>query len=84
MFETILTMATTTVVFLIGINVGYKFRSNEKPVCLPKMKEIKKMIPITKEYQKEQHNQEEIERLNIIMRNLENYDGTSNGQMEVK
>ena len=44
----------------------------------------KKMIPITKEYQKEQHNQEEIERLNIIMRNLENYDGTSNGQMEVK
>lgn len=92
MFEIVLIMATTTVVFLIGINVGYRLRKEEKPVVIPKIEEIKKSIPITKAYKEEKKtneeetkkNQEKIERLNKIMTNIEIYDGTSNGQVEVK
>lgn len=92
MFEIVLIMATTTVVFLIGINVGYRLRKDEKPVAIPKIEEIKKSIPITKAYKEEKktneeetkRNQEKIERLNKIMTNIEIYDGTSNGQVEVK
>ena len=92
MFEIVLIMATTTVVFLIGINVGYRLRKDEKPVVIPKIEEIKKSIPITKAYKEEKktneeetkRNQEKIERLNKIMTNIEIYDGTCNGQVEVK
>ena len=92
MFEIVLIMATTTVVFLIGINVGYRLRKDEKPVVIPKIEEIKKSIPITKTYKEEKKANEEeterkqktIEKWNKIMTNIEIYDGTDNGQMEVK
>lgn len=92
MFEIVLIMATTTVVFLIGINVGYRLRKDEKPVVIPKIEEIKKSIPITKAYKEEKKANEEeterkqktIEKWNKIMTNIEIYDGTSNGQVEVK
>ena len=96
MFEIVLIMATTTVVFLIGINVGYRLRKDEKPVVTPKIEEIKKSIPITKSCKEEEKkdkktigeqeikNQETIERWNKIMTNIERFDGTDNGQMEVK
>ncbi len=91
MFEIVLTMATTTVVFLIGINTGYRLKKDEKPVVVPKIEEIKKTIPITNEYKEEKKihkqetkNQETIERWNKIMTNIERFDGTENGQMEVK
>lgn len=92
MFEIVLIMATTTAVFLIGINVGYRLRKDEKPVVIPKIEEIKKSIPITKTYKEEKKANEEeterkqktIEKWNKIMTNIEIYDGTDNGQMEVK
>lgn len=90
MFETVLIMATTTVVFLIGINIGYRLRKDEKVVIEPKIEETKKSTLTTKAYKEEKGHeqgakkQEAIERLNKIMTNLERYDGTSNGQMEVK
>lgn len=91
MFEIVLIMATTTVVFLIGINTGYRLRKDEKPVVIPKIEEIKKSIPITKAYKEEKEihkqetkNQKTIERWNKIMTNIEIFDGTDNGQMEVK
>lgn len=95
MFEILSIMATTTVVFLIGINVGYRLRKDEKPVVTPKIEKIRKSIPKTKsckEEKKEENtineqetkNQETIERWNKIMTNIERYDGTGNGQMEVK
>lgn len=96
MFEIVLIMAATTAVFLIGINVGYRLRKDEKPVAVPKIEEIKKSIPITKSYKEEEKkdektiheqetkNEEAIERWNKIMTNIERYDGTGNGQMEVK
>ena len=59
MFEIVLIMATTTVVFLIGINVGYRLRKEEKPVVIPKIEEIKKSIPITKAYKEEKKTNEE-------------------------
>ena len=37
MFEIVLIMATTAVVFLIGINVGYRLRKYVKPVLIPKI-----------------------------------------------
>lgn len=92
MFEIVLIMATTTVVFLTGINVGYRLRKEEKPVVIPKIEEIKKSIPITKTYKEEkkankeetERKQKTIEKWNKIMTNIEIYDGTDNGQMEVK
>ena len=84
MFEIVLIMATTTVVFLIGINVGYRLRKDEKPIATPQIEEIKKSIPITKTYKEERANQQSINRINKIMTNIERYDGTGNGQMEVK
>ena len=59
MFEIVLIMATTAVVFLIGINVGYRLRKDEKPVVIPKIEEIKKSIPITKAYKEEKKTNEE-------------------------
>lgn len=95
MFEILSIMATTTVVFLIGINVGYRLGKDEKPVVTPKIEKIVKSIPTTKpckEEKKEEKeineqeikNQETIERWNKIMTNIERFDGTENGQMEVK
>lgn len=88
MLGTILIMATTTVVFLIGINVGYRLKNNEKPVEIPKIEEIKKSIPITKEYKENKETQrdvqEKINRMSKIMQNVDRFDGSSNGQMEVK
>lgn len=92
MFEIVLIMAATTAVFLFGVNTGYRLRKDEKPVEIPKIGEIKKSIPITKKYKEEKkaneeetkRNREKIERLNKIMTNIGIYDGTSDGQMEVK
>lgn len=81
--NTILIMIATTAIFFIGIQVGYNLREDKKIINLPKIEEIKKNIPITKEYKEEKKNKEEIIRLNKIMNNIDNFNGKKEGQVDV-
>ena len=81
--NTILIMIATTAIFFIGIQVGYKLKDDKKIINPPKIEEIKKNIPLTKEYKEDKKNREEIERLNKIMKNLENFNGTEEGQVNI-
>lgn len=81
--NTILIMIATTAIFFIGIQVGYKLKDDKKIINSPKIEEIKKNIPLTKEYKEDKKNKEEIIRLNKIMSNLDNFNGTGEGQVDV-
>lgn len=81
--NTILIMIATTAIFFIGIQVGYNLREGKKIINQPKIEEIKKNIPITKEYKEEKKNKEEIIRLNKIMNNIDNFNGKKEGQVDV-
>lgn len=81
--NTILIMIATTAIFFIGIQVGYNLREDKKIINLPKIEEIKKNIPITKEYKEEKKNKEEIIRLNKIMNNIDTFNGKKEGQVDV-
>ena len=81
--NTILIMIATTAIFFIGIQVGHKLREGEKIVNPPKIEEIKKNIPLTKEYKEEKKNKEEIIKLNKIMNNIDNFNGKKEGQVDV-
>ena len=81
--NTILIMIATTGIVFIGIQVGYKLKDDKKIINPPKIEEIKKNIPLTKEYKEDKKNREEIERLNKIMKNLENFNGTEEGQVNI-
>ena len=81
--NTILIMIATAAIFFIGIQVGYNLKEDKKTINLPKIEEIKKNIPLTKEYKEDKKNKEEIIRLNKIMSNLDNFNGTEEGQVDV-
>ena len=81
--NTILIMIATTAIFFIGIQVGYNLREGKKIINQPKIEEIKKNIPITKEYKEEKKNKKEIIRLNKIMNNIDNFNGKKEGQVDV-
>ena len=81
--NTILIMIATTAIFFIGIQVGYKLKDDKKIINPTKIEEIKKNIPLTKEYKEDKKNKEEIIRLNKIMSNLDNFNGTGEGQVDV-
>ena len=81
--NTILIMIATTAIFFIGIQVGSNLKENKKIINPPKIEEIKKNIPLTKEYKEDKKNKEEIIRLNKIMSNLDNFNGTGEGQVDV-
>ena len=53
--DTILTMIATAAIFFIGIQVGHNMKEDQKPITIPKVKEIKKNIPFTKEHNAEQN-----------------------------
>ena len=76
--DTILTMIATAAIFFIGIQVGHNMKEDQKPITIPKVKEIKKNIPFTKEHK------EEITRLNTILNNIDNFNGKKEGQVEVE
>ena len=84
--NTILIMIATTAIFFIGIQVGYNLRTDKKTTNTPKIQkeeENKKSDIAPTEETTEQNNREEIERLNKIMKNLENFNGTGEGQVDV-
>lgn len=82
--NTILIMIASTAIFFIGIQVGHNMKEDQKPITIPKVKEIKKNIPFTKEHKAEQKDKEEITRLNTILNNIDNFNGKKEGQVEVE
>ena len=84
--DTILVMIATTAIFFIGIKVGYKLKEDKKIIDSPevqKEEENKQSNIASTEETTEQNNREEIERLNKIMKNLENFNGTEEGQVDI-
>lgn len=84
--NTILIMIATTAIFFIGIQVGYNLRIDKKTTNTPKIQNEEEKMPnneINTEETTEQIKNEEIERLNKIMKNLENFNGTDEGQVDI-
>lgn len=69
----------TIIAFIIGVRIGQKVRNNEKiEVKIPSIK--KKII----EHNIEVAQAKEVEKLNTIINNIENYNGTAQGQAKIK
>lgn len=64
--------------FLLGVKVTQKVQKNEE-VKLPTINPVKAY----KEYQVEKKQQKEHDELSKIMQNIDNYDGTSLGQVDI-
>lgn len=75
----IISMALINVLsFTIGAKVGQKVVKGEK-IELPKVNPME----VYKEHQEKKKAEEEITKLDTIMRNIERYDGTAAGQEDV-
>lgn len=66
--------------FLIGVSIGQKVNKEEK-VELPS---IPNPIAKAKEHQEIKKAEKEMDRIRTILYNAEIYDGTSNGQRDLK
>jgi hypothetical protein len=64
--------------FLLGAKVGQKVANNE-PITIPTLNPVK----MVKNYKLTKKQQEEIDELNKLMQNIDNYDGSEIGQQEV-
>lgn len=64
--------------FMIGAKVGQTVASGEK-VEMPSMNPIEAI----KEHREKKEAEMELDRINTIMRNIDRYDGTADGQEEV-
>jgi hypothetical protein len=72
-------IASNMLCFLIGARVGQKVVKGEE-VELPKINPME----VYREQQERREAQREIDRIDMILRNIDNYDGTPNGQEEVR
>ena len=84
--NTILIMIATTAIFFVGIKVGYNLKEGKKIIDSPEIQKEEEKIQnnvTDTESTTEQNNREEIERLNKIMRNLDNFNGTEKGQVNI-
>lgn len=61
-----------------GVKVGYSV-SLGKNIELPKINPVKKIKQELNDFER----RKEEEKLKVIMTNIDNYDGTSNGQQEI-
>ncbi len=65
---------------LLSFYLGSKLcRNEELDIRLPNINPIKKH----KEYKEKKEVKREQEKMDVIMQNIDNYDGTSNGQKDV-
>lgn len=64
--------------FVVGAKVGQKVSKGED-IKLPEANPLKAY----QEHREKKKADEESDRLKVIMQNIENYDGTSNGQKDV-
>ena len=68
--------------FFIGAKVGQKVTKGEN-IELPSVNPIKAIKEHNEKKQAEKEAEREQERINTIMQNIENYDGTGRGQKDV-
>lgn len=66
--------------YSLGIRNGQKIANNEKVNVLPDIKETVSKVEDISEHFKQK---EELEELDSILQNLDNYDGTANGQKTI-
>lgn len=71
--------ALNVVCFFIGAKVGQTVAKGE-PIELPSVNPIE----IIREHNDKREAEKEQDRIETIMRNIERYDGTANGQEEVR
>lgn len=71
----------TVIAVIIAYNLG--LRNKQALDNKEKVKVIPNPIDIYKKYKKEEEMKEEIDKLNTIMSNIDVYDGTDKGQVEV-
>ena len=69
---------TNVLCFMIGAKVGQKVVKGE-PVELPSLNPM----DAVREHQSKREAEMELDRVSTILRNVEAYDGTSNGQKDV-
>lgn len=77
----IVAMVLIIVAFFMGIVIGQRL-SKKEDIKLPQIK--KESIPFTKERKKKIEADKDIEKINAILDNINNYNGTAQGQKEVK
>lgn len=68
------------IAYTLGISNGQKIMNKEKVNVLPGIKETVSKVEDIKEHFKQK---EELEELDNILQNLDNYDGTGNGQKPI-
>lgn len=77
----IVAMALIIVAFFVGIVIGNKLSRHEKiEIPIPKAENI----PLTKKHKELKQSTAELEKLNTILNNIDNYNGTAQGQKGVK
>lgn len=76
---TVLIMIQTVLCIILGVNIGISLHKDEKE--LPKV-EINP-VKAVKEHKANKEAKKELDRLETILANIENYDGTSNNQADV-
>lgn len=80
--ETILIVAVSALniaCFLIGATVGFRVQKGETPIEAPKSNPVKTI----REREAKKALQEEQNRMDIILHNVEVYNGTAQGQQDV-
>lgn len=77
-FAMLIVGALNIACFFIGARVGQSVANGEK-ISFPNLNPIE----LYKESKNQKEAEKENERLEKIMRNIDNYDGTSNGQKDV-
>ena len=85
MLETIIligiVMLFTIVDLVVGVMIGQRMN---KEIHLPEPKQIATKIPFTKEHKAVKEQSKEINTLNQIWDNINNFDGTKESQKEVR
>lgn len=79
----ILIMLATIAIFLMGLKIGYNLQIKSESKIVPKIEDIKKNIPFTREYEQNKVDKEKAIKLNKIMNNVDNFNGTKEGQVEI-
>lgn len=79
MIMVVLVMILNVLCIILGVNIGISLHKDEKETPKVEMNPVKAV----KEYQSKKETKAENDRLQTILANIENYDGTSNNQADV-
>ena len=77
----IVAMVLIIVAFFMGVVIGQKL-SKKEDIKLPEVR--KENLPFTKEHKAKVEQDKNITKLNQVLENINNYNGTPQGQKEVK